>query len=149
VGRPIFTGNPGRSSDENVVCSWGNCNATTNSLPICWAHAREAHAVVQATFGAMMDFALKRGGKVDVAKPGFVYFLRFSDRVKIGFSTDPRTRISQLPHDEVLAIFPGTRLNERQLHAAFGDLRLTGEWFTLDDRILDFVTDVKTTAQAS
>lgn len=140
--KSIFSAKVGSPADT-YLCSWPGCNAETNALPICWKHAREAHAIVQATYSAVMSQAMKQGGTTPTDRPGFVYFIRFSDRVKIGFSQDPDNRLRALPHDEVLGVFPGTRLNERQLHAAFADLRQTGEWFTLDDRILDFIADVK------
>lgn len=143
MGTPVFTSNPGHAPHHSL-CAWPRCYRETNSLPICWEHALEAHGIVQATFSAMMEQSMKRAMSApDEPRPGFVYFIRFADRIKIGFSADPRTRIASLPHDEVLGIFPGTRRNEKQLHAAFADLRLTGEWFQVDGRILDFVADVK------
>jgi len=128
---------------EDAICAWPRCRKPVGALPICWDHALEAHGIVQGTVAQFMESRLQTVPQDRVPRPGSVYFARFRDRVKIGFSTDPMNRLSAIPHDEVLAVFPGTRLNERQLHTAFADLRITGEWFHCDDRILDFVSDVK------
>jgi hypothetical protein len=134
---------------EDAICAWPRCRKPVGALPICWEHALEAHRVVQGTYSSLIDARRQQtiAGKPE-PRPGYVYVIRFGDRVKIGFSTDPDNRMRALPHDEVLAVLPGTRLNERQMHVAFADLRITGEWFHLNDRILDFVADVKDAAEA-
>jgi hypothetical protein len=59
-----------------------------------------------------------------------VYYLRFKDRVKIGTSGNPRSRIAALPHDEVLAFERGNRLVEQRRHAQFASHRIPRtEWF--------------------
>lgn len=131
-------------------CCWPDCEKSVSALPICWGHALESYRVVVSTATGFMDLAIQRTQeRARPARPGYVYFVKFADRIKIGFTTDVTTRMQSIPHDEVLGIFPGTRLNERQLHTAFADLRITGEWFQLDDRILDFVADVKDMAGAT
>lgn len=74
-----------------------------------------------------------------VCSQGFVYFIRFSDRIKIGWSGDPQRRIRDLPHDEILAIIPGTIADERQYHFRFHYLRVYGEWFKAEQDLVDFV----------
>lgn len=151
-GRPILSGSLGVPADfqnpEYSLCAWPRCRKPVGALPICWDHALEAHSIVQCTMSTLIESKLQTLPKAGGPRPGFVYFLRFGDRVKIGFSTDPQNRVRALPHDEILAIVPGTRLNERQMHAAFADLRITGEWFHADERLLDFIADVKDAAAA-
>lgn len=67
-----------------------------------------------------------------------VYYLRFGDRIKIGTTTDLRSRLASLPHDEVLAVERGDRSIESQRHAQFAHLRITrrGEWFRADPDLL-------------
>jgi T5orf172 domain len=60
-----------------------------------------------------------------------VYYLRFRDRIKIGTSGNPRSRLTQLRYDELLAFELGDRLLEQQRHAQFAEYRFPGsEWFT-------------------
>lgn len=68
-----------------------------------------------------------------------MYFIRFRDRIKIGHSIDVRDRLRAIPVDQVLAVMPGTRLDERRCHAAFADLRVQGEWFRAEPRLLEFI----------
>lgn len=58
-----------------------------------------------------------------------VYYLKFGDRIKIGFSTNLDNRLVALPHDELLATEPGGRLLEARRHLQFKEHRITGEWF--------------------
>jgi hypothetical protein len=74
-------------------------------------------------------------------KDGFVYFVRFGERVKIGWSSNTDARLRNIPHDEVLAIIPGTMRHERQCHAAFAHLRITGEWFEAAPDLLAFAAE--------
>ncbi len=62
---------------------------------------------------------------------GVVYYLRFGDRIKIGFSASFGTRMRALPHDEILAVEPGSYQHEKRVHARFAQHRVDGqqEWF--------------------
>lgn len=82
------------------------------------------------------DPAQKRVGTI-VPPPDrpVVYYVSFADRVKIGYSRDFRTRLYNLPHDEVLAVEPGSRELERMRHRQFAPQRITHEWFRLDDAL--------------
>jgi hypothetical protein len=65
-----------------------------------------------------------------------VYYLRFRDRIKIGTSGNPRSRLAQLRFDELLAFERGGRALERQRHAEFGEYRFPGsEWFRSHDEL--------------
>lgn len=60
-----------------------------------------------------------------------VYYILWSDRIKIGFTTQLAERLRALYHDEVLAVEPGSRSLERRRHMQFADARVEGqrEWF--------------------
>jgi hypothetical protein len=75
-------------------------------------------------FGDVPDSDLPRV-RVEV-----VYYLRFRDRIKIGTSGSPRSRLAQLRYEELLAFERGGRALEQQRHAEFADHRFPGsEWF--------------------
>ena len=69
--------------------------------------------------------------EADLRRPGIVYYMRFGDRIKIGFTTDLRARALNVPNDEVVAAQPGTMRDERDLHQRFADILVEGqnEWF--------------------
>jgi hypothetical protein len=59
-----------------------------------------------------------------------VYYLRFRDRIKIGTSGNPRSRLGQLRFDTLLAFERGDRTREQRRHAQFAAFRFEGsEWF--------------------
>lgn len=76
--------------------------------------------------------------------PGWVYYLRVDERIKIGFSTDVRQRMRAYPPTaELLAVHPGTRDTERQMHERFaGHLAQGREWFRVDAPVMDHITAV-------
>jgi hypothetical protein len=79
-----------------------------------------------------------RAVRVDV-----VYYIRLGDRIKIGTSGNPRSRIASLPHDEVLAFELGGRSLEQRRHAQFAAHRLgASEWFAAHADVLAHVRDV-------
>lgn len=74
---------------------------------------------------------------------GFVYLMRHgrADTIKIGYSKNPKEREDTLqaedPDLNLLASWPGTKDDERALHARFSALRTRGEWFRLNDIEID------------
>lgn len=69
-----------------------------------------------------------------------VYYLRYRDRIKIGTSGNPRTRIAGLLHDEVLAFEPGDRLVEQRRHAQFAAQRIPRtEWFEHSEELAEHI----------
>jgi hypothetical protein len=79
------------------------------------------------------------------AAPTFVYFARAAGGpIKIGLSRSPQLRIDHLatgsPEDlRLLAVVPGNRERERQLHERFAAHRVRGEWFAPEPELLDFI----------
>ncbi|HEY4268625.1 MAG TPA: GIY-YIG nuclease family protein [Galbitalea sp.] len=79
-----------------------------------------------------------RAPRVDV-----VYYIRFRDRIKIGTSATPRSRIAALPCDEVLAFERGARPLEQRRHAQFAADRIgTGEWFRPSEALLAHIDEL-------
>lgn len=83
---------------------------------------------------------------------GYVYLIGPTDwrldRVKIGTTRNsPWERLSALQTGcpfplQVYAYFDGGCNLERVLHETFAPLRVIGEWFHLDGKLLDFVSNV-------
>lgn len=75
---------------------------------------------------------------------GIIYFVGFSRYVKIGFTTDIKSRLQclQTACPERLIFygsFKGTGAREKKLHAKFNGYRLQGEWFRFGEDIRKFV----------
>lgn len=67
------------------------------------------------------------------AKQGthWVYYIRFGNRIKIGTSSNVRSRLNSLPFDEILALERGNVSVERERHRQFAAHLIAGqrEWF--------------------
>jgi hypothetical protein len=79
-----------------------------------------------------------------------VYFIRCAPNgpIKIGVTTSLKHRLDELQvgsHQplEVIHSTPGDFAVERKLHRAFRDLRLRGEWFKADDRLLAAIEELR------
>lgn len=77
---------------------------------------------------------------------GVVYYLAFNGLIKIGTSTNVKSRISSLPHDELLATEPGSYELEKQRHRQFHHLRYKGEWFNPGPELQAHITQLKENA---
>jgi hypothetical protein len=82
---------------------------------------------------------MKRDELVQTTHLGYVYWVGPQDRgpVKIGWARNPHKRVSELQtgHPEelvVLALIPGSRSNERNIHRELASSRIRGEWFDRD-----------------
>lgn len=74
-------------------------------------------------------------------KPTFVYYFKFGDRIKIGFSKDLKNRVTGVPCEEVLAVEPGSRDLEQMRHKQFDADRIyrNREWFRPSDALLSHI----------
>lgn len=72
-----------------------------------------------------------------------VYYLRFADRIKIGFSRNLGRRLLALPHDELLVVEPGARLVEARRHRQFAEHRIVGEWFASAPKLLQHIEQLR------
>lgn len=74
-----------------------------------------------------------------------VYVIKWTEFIKIGFSTDIRARLvglqTALPtHLALLKIIEGAeRKRERQLHRKFAEYRTQGEWFRHEGRLAAWI----------
>lgn len=76
--------------------------------------------------------------------PAVVYYIKHGDRIKIGTSQNWKHRITELPHDELLALEPGDRTKEQQRHREFADTRVRRtEWFTVSDDLVEHIASVR------
>lgn len=79
---------------------------------------------------------------------GCIYFLQQGDDgpIKIGYTKDLLARIKDLqvgsPYElKLILSFRGFPEKERELHAKFREHRMSGEWFTPSDEIMEFVKE--------
>ncbi|MGS2641695.1 GIY-YIG nuclease family protein [Streptosporangium sp. G12] len=155
ISLPIFKGNHHAHDQLDRLCCANACQAPIDEdtpVPLCVEHLRIAfaHVLVNAEHMAAevpepIEQEAQPGqthGAASLTTQGFVYFVRFSDRVKIGWSANPPVRLRNIPHDEVLAIVPGTMLDERRCHTAFAHLRTIGEWFTIKPDLVAFIASL-------
>lgn len=128
-----------------------NCTklSTIDSVELDYATCQFCHK--QISEPGLIRELVERQRAAQIARPankdllGVVYYLRFSDRVKIGFTTDLDVRAQQIPHDEIVAAEPGTYALESQRHTEFSPERLTerGEWFNLTPRLAFHMANVR------
>lgn len=129
------------------MCVAPKCQAKAHpdmtSVPLCRTCAIRAavayHAFIENRQPDQTSEEAARAAAGRLGEIGFVYFIRFSDRIKIGFTTCLEGRLQNLPHDEVLATFPGTMTDEKRCHKMFAKHRVVGEWFTDNPDIRGFI----------
>lgn len=78
--------------------------------------------------------------------PGWIYYLLVADRIKIGYTVDVKRRLrSYPPGSPLLALHPGTKQLEGEMHAKFAGSRAAGrEWFLDTPEIRDHIKEVIT-----
>lgn len=144
--RPNYGGRP------DFECVRTKCRAKPDErfrVPLCWDCAFDVFSQVSVELSDAMPESPPLVSEAEEAArhlrtdAGYIYFLRFSDRIKIGFSKDPEQRRKIIPHDEVLLVVVGTMREERQCHAAFDHLRVGGEWFRAEPDLLAFIDDLR------
>ena len=93
--------------------------------------------------GIEQDQELKKGSFSDR-----VYFIKCSDKIKIGISKSPKHRLQGLqtanPYKlELLADFEALGGYEKSLHEIYDKYRMLGEWFELNYQILKDIETMK------
>jgi hypothetical protein len=120
---------------------------------LCGKHAREMYEFCSDMVGNRWDSAVreyvselhgtfKPPQAVKQPRAGWLYFIRFGDRVKIGYSTNPDARLQALPHERVIGVIPGSRSDEAAWHKLLADFRVVGEWFRADPTVLEVLERV-------
>jgi len=94
----------------------------------------------EEAFQEVMERARK-----DHETKGVVYYLRFGNRIKIGFTERLENRKKQIWHDEVLAVEPGNYQLEHERHGQFAEFKVAGqrEWFEAAPELLDFAGAIR------
>jgi len=141
-----------RVRGRDALCVWDYCNDVPSEdlgAPLCMNHAKQLTVQVMLLTSKTVrpisktrtstEHAHTATPETRATKKGHVYFIRFGDRIKIGFTTSVTTRMKNVPHDEILALVPGTLSTERMYHKQFDAIRITGEWFDNDPRLTDFI----------
>lgn len=77
---------------------------------------------------------------------GHVYFITNDRAIKIGWSGSPTVRKRDLQvaspgRLRIIATFPGTPDDEKDVHRAFAHLRMRGEWFRPEPDLLAFIEE--------
>lgn len=113
--------------------------------------ARAEAALWTARWQAARDAARRNSDRDDTGPRmpasrdhGYVYFLRVGDRVKVGFSRTPFTRVGELAvgmprRPEVVVAVRGTRLDEGRMHQRLAAFRCSGEWFRATPEVMRIV----------
>lgn len=134
-----------RGDLESVAnyCAMPHCireRANGMSMPICAEHTRRVYMEAKG----LIDLArailppevaagpnkTKRSMRNTLDQPGRVYFMLLDEGVvKVGFSTNVDGRAKALRAKCVLGHFPGTRHDERAMHARLGPHWIEGECF--------------------
>lgn len=78
-------------------------------------------------------------------QPGFVYYIRIGEHIKIGYATDVNKRMRAYPPSaELLAVHPGTLQMEKELHAQFNAYLDRGrEWFNEGKSLAAHIAQVR------
>lgn len=88
------------------------------------------------TTGPCEQLALAAGAPV-------VYYVRRGDLIKIGTTTEPRQRFTELRPDEICAVEPGGISEERARHRQFWYLREAGEYFRAAPELLAHIRMIR------
>jgi len=86
----------------------------------------------------------------------FVYYIQCGSFIKIGTSINPESRVAQLRrggkairpslwvgNPRLIAYLPGNVSKERELHREFAHARDNGEWFVINEELVEHVEDVQ------
>lgn len=123
-------------------------------IPLCGKHIREVYEFAQDLVTERWDGAVREyvadlqdrfkppQSVTKRPRPGYVYFVRLGDRIKIGYSENVARRLTVIPHEEVLGVVPGTREDEQGWHQLLADYRTVGEWFRAEPDVLAAVARV-------
>lgn len=154
-----------RAAREVATCLYPLCESKVAKhlgarMVLCMGHALDLWAAMEdarSWYPAMSEHELrkrlrkrqadqKRAEQSESAaiEPGWIYYIRVDERIKIGYSADVKKRMRAYPpHSELLAVHPGTPTLERDIHREFrGHLAQGREWFRPDDPIMERIAQV-------
>jgi Meiotically up-regulated gene 113 len=75
---------------------------------------------------------------------GFVYFWWAGERIKVGYSANPISRISgqttsNIDQTRLICALPGSHSDEKRLHKRLAGQRLGGEWFKASPHTIEVI----------
>lgn len=115
--------------DDHAIHIWATVNGGIKTAEMRKTAAAEAAAHARDEAAAKLDAGqdLDRTDPV----PGWIYYLRVGDTIKIGYARSVYNRLRQYPPNAVLlAVEPGTPKIERARHSLFhAHLAAGREWF--------------------
>jgi hypothetical protein len=140
---------PGETRRHLWICNMEHCSREASDrvgIALCERHLEKAWAAYQVVMGATVPDA-KPDAKRDVKSldaRGTVYVVRVQDMIKIGWTSDPKTRMRDLKADAILHYQAGTRRDEYKLQGQCMDHLVKGrEWFDTSPAMIQFVKDLR------
>lgn len=135
-------------TDQAQDCCIPHCNRQAHPsqhMPLCERHLSKAWAEFEIMHGE--EIASAKTERADYNDPklmGVVYFVRVRDMLKIGWTTNLKSRISSLQADALLHFEQGTREDEARYHQQFGQHLVTGrEWFAFNEETEGAVMNIR------
>lgn len=139
----------GRFTGECQIYGCGKPVHEDVGIPLCDDHLWKAWAALEirrADDPSLFPTAAAAKER-DVYSPeahGSVYFARVGELIKIGWTSNTGDRMSHLHADAVFHTQPGTRQDERALHAMFDHLLVKGrEWFRSDPELVAYIKGLR------
>lgn len=156
-GIPLYGGDPLR-------CCWPKCSLSRSpflkQIPLCDTHSQvvcdqvtkdreqlwaaiEARRIRNGTTGDILPTPLPKGA-TEPERVEVVYYVQVGGHIKIGWTSRLEQRMRAYPPNTLLlAVHPGSRADEKQLHKRFAVHRSHGnEWYPLVPVILDHIKRV-------
>lgn len=140
---------PDRFERDRSVCNIDYCereSSTRVGIALCERHIEKAWAAYQVLMGANVP-EKQDDPERDVRSleaRGTVYVVRIQDMIKIGWTSNPASRMSHLKADAILHYQPGTRRDEYRLQGKCMDHLVKGrEWFDTSPAMIGFVKDLR------
>jgi helix-turn-helix protein len=121
----------------DIAMRAGGCRAP--APPPRWALEEEPGADLAAVLTACWEQARQ----TPMLRRPVVYYLRFGDRIKIGTTVGLTARLSNIPHNELLATEPGGSDVETARHRQFAALRIYREWFRPGPVLVDHIAALR------
>lgn len=141
-------------------CIWPDCRKDRLYwIPMCFEHVDHVYMTARDRFENEPDLTLAQRNaraaryareereineeiRIEDTRgnqPGWIYYLRVGDLVKIGYTTNILRRMREYPPDSrLLAVHPGTLDFEKQMHDIFRGSRARGrEWYRPEPHLLE------------
>jgi hypothetical protein len=153
-----------RAIRRTLVCQMPKCTREVirlggESLGICYRHAtdideyfriigedfqNQLSQVARIEKQAWREEQGRKQAESRKIEPGWIYYIQVVDRIKIGYTVDLKRRLKQYPPDTpLLAMHPGTKQLESEMHAKFSGSKAAGrEWFLDTAEIREHIREV-------